>query len=554
MKRTLTINLYGQLFVIDEDAYDLLERYERSIRAYFATRDGGEEVADDVEHRVAELLAELQAQGVASVSLEHVKGIIRRIGEAQQMEGGEATDAAPQAATPPPIPERKRRHLYRDPDDKMIGGVISGLTHYLGGSDPLPWRILFVLLVIFTWSSLAIVYIVLWALVPEARTPEERLRMRGEPVNPGTLRDEVMRGVNCGRDFVSDPTNRQKARGCLNVCLKVVLIFFGALAALILVALAISVVAAATAFVSCAVAGAGFAGNSFLSQDAAQLLAAQPSWYWSIGVLLVSLLTLFAIPLYLLVRLLVRRSDAKPMPRGMRVTFLITWFVALVLSIVAGIGTAMFFDKVDDRAEARQERAYRLENTHDGRYLKRSSWDFLAQTGWQIADLAGAKPDITDDGPDLCAPHVNDDDDDAWEYLALKQENATTPLRFDLRKQLSATPGRYRIAGLIYSDGQGMAVYAALGDSLLVCQDVPAYTPQVLLADTVSLSHLTTEDGRTPLPARLKAEKWLPFEIEADVATPGTLFYGISNAPRYTQTPWTGRKARAVMVSVTKLN
>lgn len=553
MKRTLTINLYGELFVIDEDAYDLLEKYERSIRAYFATRDGGEEVADDVEHRVAELLAELKAQGVASVSLEHVEGIIRRIGEAQQMEGGEAPDAAQGTGTPPPIPGRKRRRLYRDPDDKMIGGVISGLTHYLGGSDPLPWRILFVLLVIFTWSSLAIVYLVLWALVPEARTPEERLRMRGEPVNPGTLRDEVMRGVNRGRDFVSDPTNRQKARGCLNACLKAVLILFGALAVLILLALTVSVLACVGVFVRCAVAGAGFAGNDFLSQDAAQLLAAQPSWYWSIGVLLVSLLVLFAIPLYLLVRFLVKRNDAKPMPHGTKVALLITWLVALVLTIPAGIGTAIFTDKVDDREEARLERAYRLENTHDGRYLKRSSWEFLSDTGWQIADLAGAKPDITGDGSDLCGPVGGEGDDDAWTYLSLKQESPTTPMRFDLRKQLAVTPGRYRVTGLAYCDGQGLAVYAALGDSLLRCQDVPAFTPQALQADTIDLSHITTTDGRTPQQAHLRAEKWIPFEIEADVANAGTLYYGISNAPRYTQTPWTGRKARAVLVNVTKL-
>ena len=63
MKKNITINLFGQLYNIDEDAYELLEKYQKNIRSYFSRREGGEEVADDVEHRVAELFAELKEQG-----------------------------------------------------------------------------------------------------------------------------------------------------------------------------------------------------------------------------------------------------------------------------------------------------------------------------------------------------------------------------------------------------------------------------------------------------------------------------------------------------------
>lgn len=70
MKKNITINLFGQLYNIDEDAYELLEKYQKNIRSYFSRREGGEEVADDVEHRVAELFAELKEQGVEAITIE----------------------------------------------------------------------------------------------------------------------------------------------------------------------------------------------------------------------------------------------------------------------------------------------------------------------------------------------------------------------------------------------------------------------------------------------------------------------------------------------------
>ena len=56
MKKNITVNLFGQLYAIDEDAYSLLEQYLQNMKRYFATREGGDEIADDIEHRVACLL------------------------------------------------------------------------------------------------------------------------------------------------------------------------------------------------------------------------------------------------------------------------------------------------------------------------------------------------------------------------------------------------------------------------------------------------------------------------------------------------------------------
>ena len=135
MKKNITINLFGATYAIDEDAYELLKKYQDNMRSYFSKKEGGEEIADDIEHRVAELMAELRANGVEAISIEHVEQIINRIGNPEQMN----EPASEQDVTTEEACEQKesgRRRLYRDPQDSMLGGVISGLSHFFGFGDP----------------------------------------------------------------------------------------------------------------------------------------------------------------------------------------------------------------------------------------------------------------------------------------------------------------------------------------------------------------------------------------------------------------------------------
>ena len=86
MKKNMTINLCGRLFAIDEDAYEMLATYEQSLRNYFRTREGGEEIAEDLEARIAELFDELKAKGVEAITIDHVREVIHRIGRPEEME------------------------------------------------------------------------------------------------------------------------------------------------------------------------------------------------------------------------------------------------------------------------------------------------------------------------------------------------------------------------------------------------------------------------------------------------------------------------------------
>ena len=125
MKKNITINLYGSLYAIDEDAYELLKRYEDNLRAYFSRQADGQEIADDIERRVADLFEELKAQGVEAITIEHVQDIITRLGKPEEM-AGEAEDGAREAFGGGEAAEgggQPKKKFFRDPNDKMLGGV-----------------------------------------------------------------------------------------------------------------------------------------------------------------------------------------------------------------------------------------------------------------------------------------------------------------------------------------------------------------------------------------------------------------------------------------------
>ena len=93
MKKNITINLCGRLFQIDEDAYELLQQYIESLRASFGKEEGGEEIVNDIEARIAELFAELRQQGVEAITIDHVKDIITRIGRPEELTGDNDSDS-----------------------------------------------------------------------------------------------------------------------------------------------------------------------------------------------------------------------------------------------------------------------------------------------------------------------------------------------------------------------------------------------------------------------------------------------------------------------------
>lgn len=190
MKRTLTINLGGLVFHIDEDAYEALKVYLSRIEGHFANREERKEIIDDIEARLAELLHERMSDRKQVVSLADVQELISVLGDPDEI--GDTAEETPGLEAESAYRGQGYRRIYRDPDNRVLGGVAAGLAAYFN-VDPLIFRILFVLFLIAGGSGL-LVYIILWIVIPEARTRAQKMEMRGEPVtieNIGrTVRDE----------------------------------------------------------------------------------------------------------------------------------------------------------------------------------------------------------------------------------------------------------------------------------------------------------------------------------------------------------------------------
>lgn len=187
MKKSIKINLGGLVLHVDEDAYEVLRNYLDQIQLRFSQVPGEAEILNDIETRMAELFQEKLVPGKEVINLADAKEVIEIMGKPEEI-GDAGEEDAPTAAAPPTYSGRGRR-MYRDPSNQRIAGVCSGLAAYFK-IDPLFVRILFVVFTL-AYGAGILVYFVLWASVPEARTASEKLEMYGEPVNVYNIERQV---------------------------------------------------------------------------------------------------------------------------------------------------------------------------------------------------------------------------------------------------------------------------------------------------------------------------------------------------------------------------
>jgi phage shock protein PspC (stress-responsive transcriptional regulator) len=174
MKKTFSVNLGNRVYHIDDDAYNVLKDYLDRIEAYFIDQKEREDIMNDIELRMSELFSEHLGQGKQVITLADVRQVIAVMGDPRQIGGGEEE---PRRTT---YRRYGSRRMYRDPDDRLIAGVCSGLAAYFD-MDPVVMRILFIIFLILGFGVL--VYLILWIVVPEARTTAQKIEMHGDPVN-----------------------------------------------------------------------------------------------------------------------------------------------------------------------------------------------------------------------------------------------------------------------------------------------------------------------------------------------------------------------------------
>lgn len=202
MNKTVNINLANTLFHIDDEAYSRLRRYLESIKRSFSGTAGSDEIIADIEARVAELFLEKMENDRQVITQKEVDAVINIMGQPEDYMVDEDIFEDEPRKSQTHTTTRKTKKLYRDMDQKYIGGVCSGLEYYLG-FDALWIRIIFILLAVFTGFGL-VAYILLWILVPEAATTSQKLDMTGEPINISNIERKVKEGFDDVADKVKN--------------------------------------------------------------------------------------------------------------------------------------------------------------------------------------------------------------------------------------------------------------------------------------------------------------------------------------------------------------
>jgi phage shock protein PspC (stress-responsive transcriptional regulator) len=181
MKKAISVNISGVLFQIDEDAFNNLEQYLHKIEAGYNFSAEGKEIVADLESRIAELM-EGRTQGrTKTITAEDIHWAIGILGKPEDLGAKQNTyEGSAGNAYYRPV-----HRLYRDPDNKVLGGVCSGLGAYFG-IDPVLIRVIFVLMFFIGFGPLA--YIILWIVIPKAYTITQKLEMYGEAPTPENIR------------------------------------------------------------------------------------------------------------------------------------------------------------------------------------------------------------------------------------------------------------------------------------------------------------------------------------------------------------------------------
>ncbi|MDI9878647.1 PspC domain-containing protein [Flectobacillus longus] len=290
MKKTISINIAGIIFHIEEDGYEKLGLYLKAIQSHFASYEGSKEIIEDIESRIAEKFWDKQKRDAKqAITLEDVDELIASMGtvsdfEAIQEEEDLVTEEKAQNTYSSSQSEQKShtsesyeypkfessKKLYRDTQRKLLGGVCAGFAHYLGidalwvrliflitflGLSPLTesplsgvifvlyiasWiafpanafleeddtvkkfyrnpdhkvlggvvsgvssytgfdlgmlRFVFVLM-IFAFGSGIVIYLILWAIAPEAKTITDKMQMTGEPITLENIESNIKRTLN----------------------------------------------------------------------------------------------------------------------------------------------------------------------------------------------------------------------------------------------------------------------------------------------------------------------------------------------------------------------
>jgi len=196
VKKTQKINIGITDFYIDEDAYAILSDYLNSLRKRFGNSQEGKEIMEDIELRIAELMQEKISAMKQVINLYDITKIIETMGQSDDFfysnlyeDENEATNNSQNNNYELPKEKTNYKKMYRDSDNRVLGGVCGGIGAYFG-IDPVFIRIAFAIAIL-AYGTGTFLYILLWIVLPEAKTPSQKLEMHGKPVDIANIEKSV---------------------------------------------------------------------------------------------------------------------------------------------------------------------------------------------------------------------------------------------------------------------------------------------------------------------------------------------------------------------------
>ena len=438
MKKNININLFGTLYAIDEDACTLLENYLDNMRSYFAKRDGGDEIFDDIEHRVAEHLWSLKENGMTAIDIDTVKQIISSIGNPDEMESGveEAADNKEEKTSEAEADsedkdqnegnghdqsesnsnasndtdsnttaeetvggkwiDRVLHHVsthrfYRDGKDKIGGGVISGLCHYCGGGDIVVWRVgtVLFLLAAFTLNQtlhyfflrplfglLFTIPIIIYIALWLVAPVARTTEERLCMTGKEVTPESISKAIIAEAEEQVKTTVKRGKGGSILSGIAEILKFCIKIASLSFFSVMTAFALAYLLFsIAYSVIGDPFVRLFTNDEITLSVLASLP--YLKVYMIVSALCCFIVMLLPLLFVFRLFKSEPKPMQTGIVAMLTGIWIVAMTLGFIMFVMMGIQMQK--------KNREYdRLENTHNGIYMDCNNWDLTSQNGWNI--------------------------------------------------------------------------------------------------------------------------------------------------------------------------
>lgn len=330
MNKTISITIARLIFHVEEPAYGRIDSYLSSVKRHFSAYEDSEEIIRDIETRIAEEFLKRTDQGKKVITSSDVDEVIKQIGTVEDFEHFEGEPKKTPAST-------ASRRLYRDRDNSILGGVAAGIAAYFGVDVTLV-RVLFVVFAL-AWGTSILIYLILWLVMPEAKTTAQKLQMSGEPLTLAGLeekikskvppQEEVRSGVGKFARSLASIT-RQVGEGLLTFIKAIGPVLIAIVGICLVIGSVLAIAFTTVVFVSL-VTGTHAV---YLDFPLAQFVGGSPGY----SILLAAVYALVLIPIvFVMLAGLALARMKKPVSTPAAVILLGTWVVALVIAGIVGL-------------------------------------------------------------------------------------------------------------------------------------------------------------------------------------------------------------------------